>query len=260
MTLDSDLDRLAPASGWEPDWADVLHRAGEQRKRRSPRLAFPPGRRARRLLVIGLLAAGVVAIATPALGVIGAIRDLFEGTPPTPLVQQHFMAWNQLGRRATHSPRWNQLQVNASKAHGVLAIRTSDGPVYLWVAPTRSGGTCWLLQFVNHKSTATQSIGPSGCLGTTLIGSSIAWWGILPSPSVWRDGVGASSASFGILIGQAFGDASYLIVESSRHPILRVPVVEHFFAAVVPAEPTIHKITSYDSHGKQLAESAHRNF
>lgn len=261
MTLDMEiLDRLAPTSGWEADWADVLDRAGEQRERRSPRLAPPQRRRGRLLLLVGLLAAGVIVIATPALGVIGAIRDLFEGTPPTPLVQQHFMTWNGMQRRAKHPPHWNQFNVNASKAHGVLAMRTNDGPVYLWVAPTRSGGTCWLLQFVNHKSTPTEPIGPSGCLGTTPTGSSVGWWGILPSPSVWRSGAGTGPNSFGILIGEAFGDASYVIVESSRRPMLRVPIVEHFFAAVVPGGAAIQKITSYDSHGKQLAESAHQNF
>jgi hypothetical protein len=152
------------------------------------------------------------------------------------------------------------MAVDTTRAHGVVAMRTADGPIYLWAAPTRDGGTCWLLQFIKHKNSPNEPLGPNGCRGSAPARRSIQWWGILPSPSVWGGRVGTSPSAFGILIGQAFGDASYVTVASSQHALLKVPVVEHFFLAVVAPEATPHKITSYDQHGRRLAESDHQSF
>jgi hypothetical protein len=63
MSFDDDvLDRLATALPWEPDWADVLVRAGE----RGPRRLLQP--RGRRRLVVALAALAVVLIPIVAVG------------------------------------------------------------------------------------------------------------------------------------------------------------------------------------------------
>lgn len=52
------------------------------------------------------------------------------------------------GRRKVAIPWFRQQSQSrpiAAKTRGVLAIETSVGPVYLWVAPTRGGGSCQLI-------------------------------------------------------------------------------------------------------------------
>lgn len=231
-----------------------LASAGEQGQRQSPRLAFPSSRHTRHLLVIGLLAAGIL-IATPAFGVIGAIRDLFEGTPPTPLVQQHFTKWDELMAKQSAPPTpappptWT---VDTRKVHGVLAVHTSDGPLFLWAAPIDDARQCWLLQFANDPDPDNTLYGPSGCDGTIPVDPfRIDWWG---------DFAQASHPSVRILVGQARGTAASVVAELADHSTLRAQVVESFFVATIPPDAKITKITSYDSNENQLAESTQPNF
>ncbi len=82
MTSSNDpLDRLAPALPWEPDWSDVLHRAGERlpRRGRSARLLT----KRRLILVVALLAAVLVPLA--ALGVANEWGFFASGGAPTPV-------------------------------------------------------------------------------------------------------------------------------------------------------------------------------
>ena len=38
-----------------------------------------------------------------------------------------------------------------SRAHGVLGIESSVGPIYIWAAPTRGGGLCWTVDVVRFR-------------------------------------------------------------------------------------------------------------
>lgn len=98
----------------------------------------------RTLLVSAVLAAAGVGAAS-ATGLDGRLVDLVAAKPaPAPalrradLISRHKVAmpWFQQQREA---------RAIASKTRGVLAIETSVGPVYLWVAPTRGGGFCHLI-------------------------------------------------------------------------------------------------------------------
>jgi hypothetical protein len=97
-------------------------------------------------LVVGiavLAAAGATAAAAAGLG--DRLLDFVAGEPAPPPVQRQF---DLQSRRKAVVP-WLQQDPRsraiASKAEGVLAIETSVGPVYLWVAPTAGGGECHLL-------------------------------------------------------------------------------------------------------------------
>jgi hypothetical protein len=79
MTFDDDvLDRLAPALPWEPDWADVLGRAGRPDRSRWLR---PQGKRR---LVLALAALAVVLIPIVAVGAANDWWFLRFGNAPTP--------------------------------------------------------------------------------------------------------------------------------------------------------------------------------
>ena len=79
MTFDDDvLNRLAPALPWQPDWADVLGRAGVRERRRPLRLR---GKR-RLILILAVLAA--VLIPLIALGAENEWWFLKYGGGPTP--------------------------------------------------------------------------------------------------------------------------------------------------------------------------------
>jgi hypothetical protein len=54
-------------------------------------------------------------------------------------------------------------EVIASKARGVLAIETSVGSVYLWVAPTRGGGFCYLIDVEANTLPDGSPNGRGGC-------------------------------------------------------------------------------------------------
>jgi hypothetical protein len=78
MTFDDDvLNRLAPALPWQPDWANVLERAGTHERRRLPQL------RAKRRLILVLAVLAAVLIPLIALG--GENEWWFlDGHAPTP--------------------------------------------------------------------------------------------------------------------------------------------------------------------------------
>jgi hypothetical protein len=79
MTFEDDvLNRLAPVLPWEPDWTNVIARAGEHGRRQPPRL------RARRRLVVALAVLAAVLIPLIALGAVNQWWFFKGGFAPTP--------------------------------------------------------------------------------------------------------------------------------------------------------------------------------
>jgi hypothetical protein len=220
--------------------------ARHPRRRRAVRVFGMPI--SRRYAALGGLLAVLAVLATPAFGVIHRVRDLFEGTPATPLVEQHFSKWNEIGVKPPAPPpdNWNAPVVDTSKAHGVLSVQTSDGPLYLWAAPTGDGRDCWLLQFKRDGNPNNTVYGPSGCRGTRPAAD---------SEIDWSDFINESHPSLRILVGQAFSHATSVVVDLADQSTVKLPVVESFFLATIAPDATVTKITSYDSKGTQLAES-----
>jgi hypothetical protein len=133
------IQAFRPAPPPDPRAAAVARRALRAKIGGRKRLTRP-----RVLLACAILAAaGVTAASASGLG--DRVRDFVAGEQAPRPVQQQFDLWSR--RKAVvpwlqHDPRSNAI---ASKAEGVLAIETSVGPVYLWVAPTAGGGECHLL-------------------------------------------------------------------------------------------------------------------
>ena len=98
-----------------------------------------------RVLVTCAIVLAVGATAASASGLGGRLLDFVAGKPAPPPVKRQFDL--QSRRKAVvpwlaQDPRSHAI---AAKAEGVLAIDTSVGPVYFWLAPTAGGGECHLL-------------------------------------------------------------------------------------------------------------------
>jgi hypothetical protein len=125
----------------DADWLDVRRRA---------RAIDAPRRRNRRLLAIAaLIAILTVLVVNPALGIGERLLDWAEGDPAPESVKE------ELRRQADHPPlRVGHRVIERPKppppdlvdARLAVALDSSVGPVYLWMAPTSGGGACTALE------------------------------------------------------------------------------------------------------------------
>jgi hypothetical protein len=212
-----------------------------------------PTRERKYALGILLLATAVGAvIATPAFGIVHAIRDLFEGTPPTPLVQKHFINSNEGVQKLTADPPPGiKLPLaDTTKVHGIVSVNTSDGPLNLWAAPVGNDGRqCWLVQFANDQNADNTVYGPSGCDIRAPSGSAINWGDFLTT----------AHPSVRVLVGEALGAAESIKVELSDGSSLTAPVTEHLFLVGHDPGAVVRKVTSFDAEGAALTTSSHGN-
>jgi hypothetical protein len=116
-----------------------------------------------RILVAVAVLAAAGATAAGATGLGDRVIDFVAGEPAPPPVQR------QLGLMSRHKSvvPWFEQQPGseaiASKARGVLAIETSVGPVYLWMAPTRGGGFCHMIDIEANSRPDGSPAGGGGC-------------------------------------------------------------------------------------------------
>jgi hypothetical protein len=194
----------------------------------------------------------VAAIAGPAFGVVHAIRDLFEGAPPTPLVQKHFSEANEGVQKLTANPPpgLKLPLADTSKIHGVVSVNTSDGPVNLWAAPVGNDERrCWLVQFASDQNAENTVYGPSGCDIRTPVGSAVTW----------GDFRTTAHPSVRILVGEAFGGAESIKVKLSDGSWRTTPVTEHFFLIGHDPNAVPTEVSSLNGDGTVLTTSRHGN-
>ena len=130
------LDTLVPPNGEFGDWDDVLRRAGVRVA--TPTAAQP--RRRRRLV----LAAAVLLLLVPAAivaAVVARTDVIFSSAKPAPNVIKKRFA--DLGFGAP--PRF-ALEPLAAQAREVGTFRFGGHRHKLWVAPTRAGGYCFMVE------------------------------------------------------------------------------------------------------------------
>jgi hypothetical protein len=154
----------------DSDWLAVRRRA------RRPR---------RRAALVAVAAAAAALLVTPAFGIGGRVLDLIQGEPAPPEVQASFAVGNESRERLReHAAAAGQElgerfpPVIPAEARGVAAVETSDGPIYLWVAPTEDGRQCWLIQAGEDPATH-RPYGSGACDGTDETGA------ILPDGPLW---------------------------------------------------------------------------
>ncbi|HVP75966.1 MAG TPA: hypothetical protein VMS63_08090, partial [Gaiellaceae bacterium] len=224
--LDELLEGLVPPPVVRADWADVLHRSRRTR---------------RRYAVVAALAAALVVVPT-AIAFGGRIAGWFEGKPAPVSIRQDFIAFNaDMKRMSAFMARSGFVrkapQAIASRAHGVLALQTADGPVYLWAAPRRGGGICWLLQLKKGAGDGSSCDGtwpPDTRLSFSTMGSIV-----YPSEQ--------------LIYGRALGGAVSIVVDLSDGETTKLPVVEGLFVGAYPKHVHPLKVVSYDAGGRPVA-------
>ncbi len=229
MSLEDLLDELVPPFEPEPGgWADVLTRAHETRRRYA-------------LIAAALLALLVV---PTAVALHGRIADLFQGTPAPPAVSSSFEAMNRapdLAARKGFGAKFPRADV--AKAHGVLEVQTSDGPLDLWAAPSDQGGQCWWIDFANDPVLPGGRFGFGGCdRGST------------PAPEIEPGDIWVEPhPTLKTLYGQVTTPASRVEAELTDGSRLTLPVVEGFFLGTHERSAQLSRITAYDAAGHEVA-------
>lgn len=203
----------------DSDWGDVKRRlSGRQRRR--PRML--------------LLAAVIATVAVPAgLAVSGTIRDVFFGTPaPDPvraaLDQSNATrrAWANWAKEHGLTPPPFGPTVDSSRAYGVIALTTTDGPLALWVAPSKNGNRqCWLVAFASDKAAHGQiANGQTTCELTRQPLDNISF------AYTWSH----SHPDLKLLSGKVYADATTITVHFQDRNPAQLQLTDHFFLATFP--------------------------
>ncbi|HET7572660.1 MAG TPA: hypothetical protein VFJ77_08325 [Gaiellaceae bacterium] len=236
----SELERMLPLpDGHRADWADVVGRArGLPGARRDGRLArMFPARRWQRRLLAGATAAAVALVSTAfAFGWPQSLIDFLGATPaPKPIK-------NDFGRSNVIAPPKMSPRVIPGQARRIMSATWNRRRHVLYVAPTRSGGFCYVW---------TQGMGscskPSLLLGGAWLGS--------------KSG-GASVVSGYVLAGKAKTlQARFLDGSTARIRVswVSAPIKAGFFLYIVPGshqtpKNAVTSVVALDAHGQVVAQ------
>jgi hypothetical protein len=222
----------------DADWNDVLRRRHPRRNNH------------RRALFV---AVAVIVVGVPtAIAFGGVIRSFFFGTPAPPIIKGAFSEHNEMQRMMTQWQKAHGLhfpampQVDVAKAHGVIAVKTRDGLLFLWAAPAADGRQCWFVDFaadqINHK----HAIGGGSCDRTSPPPSKITWGteGSVVHPKLT------------VFSGRVYVPATAVVATTGRTK-RRVMVVDRYFLAAFPrGAKTPTMVIAVDAHGRVVARSA----
>lgn len=182
-----------------------------------------------RLSFVTIAAAGLLGalLVSPARGIGDHLLDLLKPSPAPPEVQTYFAANDELREKlfahaaaAGHKLQDRFSHVVAREAHGIAAIQSVDGAIYLWAAPTEDGRECWLIQAGAEVATG-RPYGSGSCdaaEGASGIRPSTMWTVersrvLIVHTRVYDDAIsridilvrGAQTASLRVIAGHALG-------------------------------------------------------
>jgi hypothetical protein len=132
-----------------------------------------------------------------------------------------------------------------SKAHGVIQVKTADGPLDLWAAPARGGGTCSLVAWEptpSHPRTSESG----GCYAATRPPNNLSW---SSGGDYWH-------RNYNVVTGYVYGAATTVYVRLSNGSSKALPTVEHMFLGALHQSihwrqrPRIISVTARDAHGR----------
>jgi hypothetical protein len=222
------------------DWDDVLRRL-------TPSSSW----RKHRFVLIGVAAALLIgSTATFAIG--GTIHDLFFGKPAPPIIKRAFVQQNEASRQmrdwqkahGTPPPVPVPANIDVSKAHGVLAVRTPDGLLMLWAAPAADGAECYFVDFAADQLHHKRPTGGGSCLTGAMP----------PSKMQWGYGWTIAHPTLKELSGRLYVDAATIVVYAPGSRPRRLPVVDRYFLAAFPRSvKTPTRLAALDKHGHVLA-------
>jgi hypothetical protein len=232
--LDNLLDEWVPASRDAGSWNDVLNRARRSRRRYTA--------------AVVVIAALVLVPAT------WAAVKAFEGSPAPQVIQQNF-EWSFAA--AVMDPTTGAILkldplADASKAHGVLQLQTSDGPLDLWAAPETddSGGTCWFVGWESDLNT-DHAIGRDSCTRVPGLTGPPDINSDLPiTPTIYND---PNHPTYTIVVGSVTGSETTADVTLTDGSTTTLPVAEHLFLGALPPGSQLASITGRDGAGYVVA-------
>jgi hypothetical protein len=236
------LNAFRPATPPDARAAAVARRALRARMRERKRLLRP-----RVLLAATLLAAAGVTAAT-ASGLGDRVRDFVAGEPAPRPVQQQF---DLSSRRKSVIPWMAQdprYRAVASKAEGVLAIETSVGPVYVWVAPTVGGGECELLDI----AALPLRTGGLSCSPQPVRLDHV------PRAGVRETRVG--DRYLRLLQGRVAPDVASIEVRFTDGKKATIPTAKGFFLRELTENEEPKLLIARDADGRELGRHVHRRF
>jgi hypothetical protein len=110
-----------------------------------------------------LIAAAVVAVVAASTALAWhSLTSIILGERPSPAVEKGFVLTGQT-RKAVMGRLSGQGNLELSKIFGAVRIQTAAGPVAIWVAPTRRGGFCALLDFEKDRTPTGLANGGAFC-------------------------------------------------------------------------------------------------
>ena len=229
--VDHLLDELV--AGEAPQaWQDVLDRA----------------RRSRRRYVAAAAVVAVLILAPAAW----AITHAFEGKPAPPSVKSFFRASNKMSAQMAKALGRKEPKAIVSKAHGVIQVKTADGPIDLWAAPARGGGTCHLVVWEPNPS-HPRGAESGGCYAAIATRNNADSSG---HNLDWSSGGDYWHRNYNVVTGYAYGGATTVRVTLSNGNTKTLPVVEHLFLAALHQSlhwrqrPKIISLTARNAHGQ----------
>lgn len=197
------------------------------------------GRRWWRLAIaVALLAlAGVAANVAFGLGIGGRLHEFIAGKPATPSIEARLRDEALAERLIPLFP--GRPVVEADKAHGVMAIATSKGPVALWTVPTKGGPICYFVEIVRLSERAGEPRGDSRCT---------------PKPSPTAPVVWARTTQGGLRIvsGYLADNVDSLWLHTPEGARSEVAIAERFFLAEVPDGRDGHALIGRDAGGAEI--------
>jgi hypothetical protein len=223
--LDELLDDLVTTDP-RPAWNDVLGRARRSRRR-----------------YITVVAAVAVLVLPPATW---AAVNAFEGTPAPQSIQQTFLHGDAEAAAAEAALaqagfKRELPRADASQAHGVLQLQTSDGPLDMWAAPQLHGtGSCWLVDWESeiHEDHAAglSSCTPAGDQAIDLTN--------------YND---ERHPAYLVVAGSVTGAATTLDLTLTDGSTTTLPVAEHLFVGALPHGSHVASIVGRDAAGDVVA-------
>ena len=193
-----------------------------------------PRRRNRRLVAIAAVLVLLTALAVnPALGIGERLLEWAEGDPAPERVKKAFVVHEptelRVGRRVLERPK--PPPPNLADAHLAVALDSSVGPVYLWVA---DGGSCMLLEIEAVPDLPDGRLNAGGGCGS--------------GPTAERPidaGAGATrvdGAYFNHIRGRVHSNIARLEATLSDGRNVRLRLVDGFFLAELPASTLAERV------------------
>ncbi len=240
--LDELLDRLVTVEP-RPAWDDVMSRA-----RRSHR----------RFVVMTAVVALFLLVPTA-----WAVDSAFFGSPPPDGIKSGAAALDKLDAHvAAASAKLLGLpndspKPDLAKLHGLMQVPTPDGPLDVWAAPTNNGGLCAFSAFEADRKPGKSfsEVAALGCWPTGDPAHDNDWETARVHPDVYLTN-GYIHDPDATSAGVTFRIGANVLSKT-------VPVVEGFYVAVFPRDPSatlswdednvgLERVIAYDSSGNEL--------